>query len=246
MLSHPKDLLRIEGLGGQFGVAALAGHADDGGQVGQAHVPDSNTVKMNTVPELASYSRASSEPRVVLPDPVSPTTASVLPAGMSRSMPVTAGRSAPGVGKADMVQTDVAGDLGEVDADRAGLGLVDLDGQVEVFEIRANRAEGQVAKTVRTYSEAVAWFAGAHLIPRSSHARCDAGEPHGMRTNQQVPHPEDLAQVWPDLSGDNRRPAPWRHCQARTVAGQITASFLALGTLILAWQIASSEPVAVK
>jgi hypothetical protein len=45
MLSHPKDLLRIEGLGGQFGVAALAGHADDGGQVGQAHVPDSNTVK---------------------------------------------------------------------------------------------------------------------------------------------------------------------------------------------------------
>ena len=105
-------------------------------------------------------------------------------------------------------------------------GRVHLDGQVEVFEIRANRAEGQVAKTVRTYTEAVAWFAGAHLIPRSSHTRCDAGEPHGMRTNQQVPHPEDLAQVWPDLSGDNRRPAPWRHCQARTVAGQITASFL--------------------
>jgi hypothetical protein len=32
-------------------------------------------------------------------------------------------------------------------------------------------AEGKAAKTVRTYIEAVAWFAGAHLIPRTSHAR---------------------------------------------------------------------------
>ena len=29
-------------------------------------------------------------------------------------------------------------------------------------------AEGKAAKTVRTYTEAVAWFAAAHLIPRTS------------------------------------------------------------------------------
>ena len=32
-------------------------------------------------------------------------------------------------------------------------------------------AEGKAPKTVRTYTEAVAWFAGAHLIPRTGHAR---------------------------------------------------------------------------
>ena len=31
-------------------------------------------------------------------------------------------------------------------------------------------AEGKAAKTVRTYTEAVAWFAGGHLIPRTGHA----------------------------------------------------------------------------
>jgi hypothetical protein len=46
-----------------------------------------------------------------------------------------------------MVQTDVAGDLGQVDADRAGR-LVDLDGQVEVFEIRANRASELITETL--------------------------------------------------------------------------------------------------
>jgi hypothetical protein len=29
-------------------------------------------------------------------------------------------------------------------------------------------AEGKAARTVRTYTEAVAWFAAAHLIPRTS------------------------------------------------------------------------------
>ena len=34
-------------------------------------------------------------------------------------------------------------------------------------------AEGKAAKTVRTYTEAVAWFAAAHLIRRTSHTRWD-------------------------------------------------------------------------
>ncbi len=34
-------------------------------------------------------------------------------------------------------------------------------------------AEGKAAKTVRTYTEAVAWFAAAHLIPRT---RCTTWE----------------------------------------------------------------------
>ena len=34
-------------------------------------------------------------------------------------------------------------------------------------------AEGKAAKTVRTYTEAVAWFAAAHLIPRT---RCTGWE----------------------------------------------------------------------
>jgi len=32
-------------------------------------------------------------------------------------------------------------------------------------------AEGKAAKTVRTYTEAVAWFAAAHLIPRTNCTR---------------------------------------------------------------------------
>ncbi|HUK68932.1 MAG TPA: hypothetical protein VLW50_09320, partial [Streptosporangiaceae bacterium] len=32
-------------------------------------------------------------------------------------------------------------------------------------------AEGKAAKTVRTYTEAVAWFAGAHLLPRTGCTR---------------------------------------------------------------------------
>ena len=44
-------------------------------------------------------------------------------------------------------------------------------------------AEGKAPKTVRTYTEAVAWFAGAHLIPapaaprgtRSSATTCSGG-----------------------------------------------------------------------
>ena len=70
---------------------------------------------------------------MVLPDPVSPTSASVLPAGTSRSMPETRGPVGAGVGEADIVEPDVPGDPGRVDLDRVG-GIVDLDRQVEVLE----------------------------------------------------------------------------------------------------------------
>jgi hypothetical protein len=41
-------------------------------------------------------------------------------------------------------------------------------------------AEGKAAKTVRTYTEAVQWFAAAHLVPRIGHTRWDqvSGHPH--------------------------------------------------------------------
>jgi integrase/recombinase XerD len=42
-------------------------------------------------------------------------------------------------------------------------------------------AEGKAAKTVRTYTEAVAWFAAAHLIRRTSHARWDQVSGHDVQ-----------------------------------------------------------------
>jgi site-specific recombinase XerD len=42
-------------------------------------------------------------------------------------------------------------------------------------------AEGKAAKTIRTYTEAVAWFAAAHLIPRTSHARWDQVSGHDVQ-----------------------------------------------------------------
>jgi hypothetical protein len=41
-------------------------------------------------------------------------------------------------------------------------------------------AEGKAAKTVRTYTEAVAWFAAAHLIPRTSCARWEQVSGHDV------------------------------------------------------------------
>jgi site-specific recombinase XerD len=46
--------------------------------------------------------------------------------------------------------------------------------QPEISSFRLQlAAEGKAAKTVRTYTEAVQWFAGAHLIPRTSCASWD-------------------------------------------------------------------------
>jgi site-specific recombinase XerD len=42
-------------------------------------------------------------------------------------------------------------------------------------------AEGKAAKTVRTYTEAVAWFAAAHLIPRTSCARWEQVGGHDVQ-----------------------------------------------------------------
>ena len=42
-------------------------------------------------------------------------------------------------------------------------------------------AEGKAAKTVRTYTEAVAWFAAAHLIPRTSCARWEQVSGHDVQ-----------------------------------------------------------------
>ena len=42
-------------------------------------------------------------------------------------------------------------------------------------------AEGKAAKTVRTYTEAVAWFAAAHLIPRTSCAGWEQVSGHDVQ-----------------------------------------------------------------
>ena len=42
-------------------------------------------------------------------------------------------------------------------------------------------AEGKAAKTVRTYTDAVAWFAAAHLIPRTSRTRWEQVEGHDVQ-----------------------------------------------------------------
>ena len=42
-------------------------------------------------------------------------------------------------------------------------------------------AEGKAAKTVRTYTEAVQWFAAAHLIPRTSCTRWDQVSGHDVQ-----------------------------------------------------------------
>ena len=42
-------------------------------------------------------------------------------------------------------------------------------------------AQGKAAKTVRTYTEAVQWFAAAHLIPRTAHTRWGQVQGHDVR-----------------------------------------------------------------
>ena len=86
-----------------------------------------------TRPSVGSKSRATSEASVVLPEPVSPTSASVVPARDVEVDAVERGHVVPGVGEADALEADVAADRGGVDVDRVG-GLVDLDGEVEVLE----------------------------------------------------------------------------------------------------------------
>jgi hypothetical protein len=55
--------------------------------------------------------------------------------------------------------------------------------EIESFRLHL-AAEGKAPKTVRTYTEAVAWFAAAHLISRTSHTLCSpcpSGPPANAR-----------------------------------------------------------------
>jgi hypothetical protein len=66
-------------------VGLLADHADDGGQVGEAHVAQVDAVDRDAA--AAGVVQAGGQRgQGGLAEPVSPTRASVLPAGMSRSM----------------------------------------------------------------------------------------------------------------------------------------------------------------
>jgi site-specific recombinase XerD len=52
----------------------------------------------------------------------------------------------------------------------------------EIFSFRLRlEAEGKAAKTVRTYTDAVAWFAAAHLIPRARCTRWDQVSAHDVQ-----------------------------------------------------------------
>src|SRR5438093_518860 len=42
-------------------------------------------------------------------------------------------------------------------------------------------AEGKAPKTVRTYTEAVAWFTSSHLIPRTSHTQREQVSGHDVQ-----------------------------------------------------------------
>src|ERR1039457_5436144 len=54
--------------------------------------------------------------------------------------------------------------------------------QPEIGSFRLHlAAEGKAAKTVRTYTEAVQWFAAAHLIPRTSCARWEQVSGHDVQ-----------------------------------------------------------------
>src|SRR5664279_5660039 len=59
-------------------------------------------------PALASYRREISATRLVLPEPVAPTRATVLPAGTSRSMSLSTARAGRGVDRAKVVLFVVA------------------------------------------------------------------------------------------------------------------------------------------
>ena len=59
-------------------------------QVDLAHV---GAVEQDRARELGSYSREISETRLVLPEPVAPTSATVRPAGTSRSMSLSTARA---------------------------------------------------------------------------------------------------------------------------------------------------------
>jgi site-specific recombinase XerD len=55
-----------------------------------------------------------------------------------------------------------------------------FQGEIDSFRLHL-AAEGKAAKTVRTYTDAVAWFAAAHLIPRTSRTRWEQVDGHDVQ-----------------------------------------------------------------
>ena len=80
-------------------VGLLADHADDAGQVGEAQVAQVDAVDRDPPGGRGRRGGRPSEASVVLPEPVSPTSASVVPAGTTRSTSVERRCVAAGVGE---------------------------------------------------------------------------------------------------------------------------------------------------
>jgi hypothetical protein len=113
-------------------VGLLADHADDGGQVGQPHVAEVDAV------DADGAAAGVIQPRDQRAE------GGLARSGLADQGERAAGRDVQvdggqggavgaGVGESGILEADVAGDLGQVDAGGAGW-LVDLDRQVEVFE----------------------------------------------------------------------------------------------------------------
>ena len=127
--------------GGVQEVGLLADHADDGGQVGQPHVA-----------QVGAVDADGAAGRVIQPGDqraegglARSGLAGQGERGAGRDVQVDGGQGGAvgaGVGEAGILEPDVAADLGQVDAGRAGW-LVDPGRQVEVFE--DPREQGQRA-----------------------------------------------------------------------------------------------------
>ncbi len=97
-------------------------------------------------------------------------------------------------------------------------------------------AEGKAAKTVRTYTEAVAWFAAAHLIPRTSHARWEQVSGHDVQrwlvhllTRYSDAYASNqfraLQQFFRWLAGEEQLPDPMARLRAPKVAEKLVPVF---------------------
>src|SRR5271163_5226546 len=80
--------------------------------------PRTSAPSITTEPELGSYSREISDTRLVLPEPVAPTSATVRPAGTSRSTSRSTARDgrAPGAGAGEARVRDGGAPLVDVGA----------------------------------------------------------------------------------------------------------------------------------
>ena len=127
-------------------VGFLADHADDGGQVGQLHIPHVGAVDAD-----------SAAARIIQPRDQR-AEGGLARSGLAdqgerdagRDVQVDAGQGGAvgaGVGEADVLEADVPGDLGRIDADRAGR-LSTSTGRSRYSKIRANRASELITRTL--------------------------------------------------------------------------------------------------